>query len=365
MNSTSLTCLIIRPDRVGDVIISTACLRPLKERYPEIKLIYAARENLQVLFEQHAVLERFIPLPKDLSENPERQNQVRREFAACAADIVVHLNPDSTCQRLCREVGIAVRAGYLGDAANKSNDATFQDSTLTASCVDNRSEGKMHEVEYGLELFKLAGLPCEIKGFLQAEVGLSDRWEDTLLGKLASTILTVRTSGNGDGYPPFVVLNPTAHSTSVRWPAARFAELATRLEVPVVIVGESSIDPSILEMRAIFQRRKHDRYLDLSGKTNLAELGVLLRHARLLITRDTGPSHLAAAVGCPTIQLFGRLEPAYGPTRWRALGDPGKIKVIEGNAGQKRFWETRRHFWKRGFDVISVEQVAAVVNTML
>ena len=87
-------------------------------------------------------------------------------------------------------------------------------------------------------------------------------------------------------------------------------------------------------------------FVDLAGKTNLAELGWLLRHARLLISRNTGTAHLASAVGCPLVELFGRLEGIYGPTRWRALG--GKTRRVTAAADlRQRHGEAKQAFWQR------------------
>ncbi len=77
-----------------------------------------------------------------------------------------------------------------------------------------------------------------------------------------------------------------------RWPAERFAELAARLPVPAVAVGGPG-DPAI------------PGALDLRGRTTLRELAALARRAALCVGNDTGPTHLAAALGVPTLAVFG------------------------------------------------------------
>ncbi|MEI6161190.1 MAG: glycosyltransferase family 9 protein [Roseococcus sp.] len=85
-----------------------------------------------------------------------------------------------------------------------------------------------------------------------------------------------------------------------RWPAAKFGELAAELGRPVVICGgpaEASIAQEILALAP--------QALDLTGKTDLRQLAAVARRAALAIGNDSGPTHLAAAAGCPTLALFG------------------------------------------------------------
>lgn len=77
-----------------------------------------------------------------------------------------------------------------------------------------------------------------------------------------------------------------------RWPAERFAAVAARLDMPAVVAGGPG-DPAI------------PGALDLRGRTTLRELAALARRASLCIGNDTGPTHLAAALGVPTLAVFG------------------------------------------------------------
>ena len=103
-------------------------------------------------------------------------------------------------------------------------------------------------------------------------------------------------------------------------------------------------------------------HLNLAGQTDLAELGWLLNRARVLVTRTTGPSHLAAAVDCPQVVLFGRTEPIYSPTRWRPLTE--KAVIIAKSTPRKR-WESADKYWQRCFAAISVDEVQEAVRQAL
>ena len=124
-----------------------------------------------------------------------------------------------------------------------------------------------------------------------------------------------------------------------------------------MLTGDSADDPSALEVASCFPAA-----VNLAGRTTLAELAWLLRGARLLVSRDTGASHVAAAVECPQVTLFGRLEPTYGATRWRPLAPAARCAVVETPVSPRRWWETTRRHWRRGFEAITVEMVLAAAR---
>jgi ADP-heptose:LPS heptosyltransferase len=96
----------------------------------------------------------------------------------------------------------------------------------------------------------------------------------------------------------FALLVPgaSAERPGKRWPVERFAELAARIGLPAVVVGgrtEAALAAAL------------PGALDLTARTSLVELAAVARRAALCVGNDTGPTHLAAAVGTPTVAIFG------------------------------------------------------------
>jgi ADP-heptose:LPS heptosyltransferase len=85
-----------------------------------------------------------------------------------------------------------------------------------------------------------------------------------------------------------------------RWPAERFGALAAGLDVPAVILGGPAEAALATTIRAAAPGT-----IDLIGRTSFAEIGALARRAAFAVGNDTGPTHLLAACGCPTLALFG------------------------------------------------------------
>ena len=114
------------------------------------------------------------------------------------------------------------------------------------------------------------------------------------------------------------VVNPNAGDMALerRWPAEQFAELLVHLtaQVPanVVLVGSSAERGRVQAVLDLSETGS--RVVNLVGRCDVAELVALLAHADVVVTNDSGPMHLAAAVGTSTVALFGPETPVlYGP----------------------------------------------------
>src|SRR5690606_23171405 len=109
----------------------------------------------------------------------------------------------------------------------------------------------------------------------------------------------------GDG--PVVALHPGAdHFPAKRWPVDRFALLADRLAerygARVVLVGGPGDVPLAAAIRERVQRAP---LLDLTGRLALLETAAVLERVDLMVGNDSGPLHMAVAVGTPVVALFG------------------------------------------------------------
>ena len=348
------TLLLCRPDRVGDVIIATACLAPIRAQRPGQRLVFAAREVMRPLLEGHPLLDGFVALPNAV---PGHTRTVRRSLAEAFrhwdADCFVQFHPDALCQSAAALAAIPRRVGY--------RHGFLLDRTLTDRLPDRRASGVKHEAEHNFDLLALLGVHAPVSGGnsgpLRPSVHLQESWRRSLQVRLAA-------AGWDDfgakGGGPYAVVNPAAFAHDLRWPAENFAWIVRELLNSgrcerVVVVADHVNDPSVHRIRRVLGPTPG--MVDLSGATNLAELGWLLRFARVLVSRNTGTTHLAAAVGCPTVELFGRLEARYGPARWRALGE--NVEVIACPPGRRRWNESRRQFWQRSHAAIPREDVLA------
>lgn len=132
-----------------------------------------------------------------------------------------------------------------------------------------------------------------------------------------AALLGERGIAPGTGY---CVLNPNAGSLSLerRWPPPSFAELATRLSqhdgLAVVLIGSRGEAAYTEQVRALAAEAIGAPVVQLAGLLSPSELAALLARALAVVSNDSGPMHLAAALGAPTIGLFGPETPVmYAP----------------------------------------------------
>ena len=160
----------------------------------------------------------------------------------------------------------------------------------------NPERDAMHTVERQREQLEMAG----IRRFPPPEMG----WLDADL--------------SGFALPPrFALVVPGASPgrPGKRWPAERFGELAAGLGLPAAVVG----GPAEAPLAAAVKRGAPDA-IDLTGRTDFAALGALGHRAAFAVGNDTGPIHLFAAAGCPTLALFGPdSDPALCAPRGRRV----------------------------------------------
>jgi len=124
---------------------------------------------------------------------------------------------------------------------------------------------------------------------------------------------------------PLIVLHPFSSRESKNWGVARFAELAERIvtayDAAVIITGSAADRPQALKIAEQCPRM----VFVLAGTVSIGELACLLKRSTLLVGVDTGAIHIAAAVGTPTITIFGPSDPLV----WKPPGDSHEIVSAE------------------------------------
>ncbi len=112
----------------------------------------------------------------------------------------------------------------------------------------------------------------------------------------------------------YVVFAPGAEfGPAKRWPARHFAELAARLDVPVVLLGSGKEAALCDEIAAPVNAAQVGKCLNLAGKTSLPQALALIAASRSTVSNDSGLMHVAAALGVPQVAIFGSSSPLHTP----------------------------------------------------
>ena len=162
----------------------------------------------------------------------------------------------------------------------------------------SQEPSEIHLVDYYLKIAEAAGAKAG-----KVEFGLP---EDAGAAETVKKLL----KSHGVSLDKYFVIIPGAAKPEKIWPLERFAQLAdkmsTRFGISIVTTGSSGEREYIEKLRAAAK----SNIVNLAGQTSLKELIALLKGAMLVVSNDTGPGHIAAALGVPIVMIFGPTNPA-------------------------------------------------------
>ena len=281
--------LIIKPSSLGDIVHSMPTVAALRQRFPSARITWLVKREWAAVLEGNPHLDEVLAL--DLS--PKGWLAAIRAVRAGRFDTVVDLQGLLRSAVLGWISGAPVRIGFTN---GREGSPWFYTERVPVPSPS------MHAVDRYLLTAKYLGAdPGEVK---PSEFSLP---HDAQAQARVEVLLAAAGVHAG---ATLVAMNPSARWNTKRWPLDSFAAVGDRLQqdgtARVVLIGgrdERHVGKQVL-------RAMRTAPIDLMGQTTLKELIALLRRARLLVTNDSGPMHLAAAVGTPVIALFGPTDPA-------------------------------------------------------
>ncbi len=299
--------LVLAPNWLGDAVMASALLSRLAAardgggRRPEIVL--AVRDAWRPLFEQDPRLTGLVTVERNgRHAGLVGLARLGRDLRSVQADAVV-LGPPSLRAGVAAALArVPVRVGYRGDGR----------SLLLTHPVDRPRRGDRHHAD---ELRDLGDVALAALG-----LGADPAADESTPGLLPG----IRAHAGSGGLPPVWVFAPgTTYGEAKVWPRERAVEFAARAVqdrgVRLVLLGDGGAAPlaaSLAEGRAAGPTGPGVE--DLTGRTTVAEAAAVLAGADAFVGNDSGLMHLAAAIGVPTVGLFGSTNPAWTAPRGRA-----------------------------------------------
>ncbi len=293
--------LMVRTDRMGDLLMTLPAVRCVREELPQAELTLLLQRGMRDLLEGHPDLDRI------LEWNPDEGKPWGASFRNAARlrpfrfDVAVVFNPTRLFHAAVFLAGIPVRIGYRRKWGQ----------LLTHSIPDTKGDRNLREVEYNLELIRLLGLAGR-----SPELRLPPRPETD------SEARRILQSWGLDGSRPIVALHPWTSNPSKAWPVESFGALSRRIAqrgAQPLLIGEPPPGPA-----DDWLSRFPPEAANLVGQVPLRALPGLLRRCSLLVSNDSGPVHVAAAVGTPTVVISPR---GHGRQlqRWRPWGESHRL----------------------------------------
>ncbi|MFM8978873.1 MAG: glycosyltransferase family 9 protein, partial [Planctomycetia bacterium] len=310
--------LLVRLSALGDVVHALPVLAALKFRQPGFQVDWAVDDRSAGLLQGHPGLRRVVVLPrkglagtagwlKGMGPLARFAGQLRQGDYDLALDLQGNLKS-----------GLVARLSGARCVLGAARRHTREGNHLWLSHGIDLPAGARHKVERNLALLG-AALGAEV-AWAAPDLGLAPAEQEAAAAALAQA-----------GLSPagFVALHPGSSGFGAfkRWPADRYAALARRLATraqPVVLTFGPGEEPLVEAVER--HAAGHARRVATPG---LRVLAALLSRARLVAGGDTGPLHLAAALGVPVLGIYGPKDPAvYGPYGRRPDGTAGLLPSV-------------------------------------
>ena len=288
--------LVVNVNWIGDVIFSSPVFKALKKSYPKAEITCLAVPRVREILECIPQIDHILIYDeRGKDRSPFAKLSLIGKIRRQRFDAAFVLHRSLTRALLVCLAGIPVRVGY---------DEKGRGFLLTHPL--KKVPGDLHRSDHYLRIIEAAGIRVEDRTCELHPPDEASRRAEELLREAGVT-----------PEEPFIVVNPGGNWNLKRWPKESYARLIDGLskEFKEKIIVSGSPDDVMLA-RDIAALTVHKPVM-LAGRTRLKELMALMKMARLVISADSGPLHLASSVGTAGIGIFG-------PTRPEITGPRGK-----------------------------------------
>ncbi len=321
---------IIRFDHLGDVILTTPLFRSVKKNFPHAKIILLCRKIAKEIMQEDKNLDEIICLePPWFDRNKEQNKQEFKKFIKDYKkyyDLVIELHSDPRNILFANKIG-KYTIGYgirgFGFLLNK---------------VAIYSPEKKHIIERNLDVLLAIGIS---EKNTKTEITIPAKIEKEMQKKIPKDFL--------------ICINPGTGRIEKMWDTEKWAKVADTLvsqyNATIIFTGSEKEKTLINEITKKMHTKK---YIDMSGKTTPLTSAAVIKQCALFISPDTGPLHIAKAVGTSSIGLFGPVDPKI----WGY--NEKNHKSIFKDLIENEYVETNK-----GMQAITVDNVLSKIATLI
>jgi len=347
--------LIIKPSSLGDIVLALPALSALRRNFPDARISWLVRPEFAPLLENHPHLTEVIPFDRKFLGKAWYHP---RAFAALVA-LIWRLRRSKfdavfDFQGLFRTAYLAWLSGCkrrFGMANARELAHLFYTDKVA------QDQDCIHLVDYYLKMTEAALQKTEDriqKTEDRRQISPATMWQgyskpeflipvNLAAGDSVSELLESHNIKAGE----YVVFVPGSTHSDKCWPIECFAALADRISakfnLPIIAVGTKSENSIVEEIK----RLTNVSIANFAGRTSLSQLVALLKTAKLVVSNDTGPGHIAAALGTPLVMMFSWSNPAR-------IAPYGRAECM-----------VAREPYSRGFEIKSIDAKHSVKTTTI
>jgi heptosyltransferase-2 len=290
--------LLIRSDRFGEFILTLPAIHAIREGLPKAEITLMANPYGAQLVKGSPDIDKIIEYDDSLCSSLASTFKLAAKFRKISFDAVVIFNPKREFNIIAFLAGIPIRVGY---------DRKWG-FLLNRKIQDLKHLGLKHEVEFNLDLVKLLGIESRQVVFPIA----IDKTDTDYIGDILAK--------EGLGNSALVAVHPWTSDSLKQWPIEYFIGLIKKIKketgVKIILVGGKD---EVFRADS-FIREAGGGLINLVGKISLRQLAALFKRVSFLISNDSGPVHLAAAVNTRVIAIFRSDIAGKSSRRWGPYG---------------------------------------------
>lgn len=302
--------LVVNVNWMGDVIFSSPVFAALKAQYPQAHIACLAPIRVKPILDCIDAVDHVMGYDERVEQRSLwRRWKVLRQVRREKFDAVFLLHRSYSRALFVYLAGIPIRVGY----------ATKKRTRLLTHAVALDTQA-CHRSDHYLRVLEDFGVPVVDRQTRLTVAVADERWAQKML---------VRCGLKQEA--KFVVINPGGNWDLKRWPVSSFACLLGLLmkdpSLNIVMAGA----PKDQELVEVMTRALPRQPIVLTGQTTLGQAMAVMRQATCVVSGDSGPLHLANAVGAPVVALFGPTRPEITAPR-----GPGKVTLLQHDVGCNR-----------------------------
>ncbi len=294
MKNEPKNILIVRTDRIGDLILTLPLAGLIKKQYPSSKVSFLVREYTKNLVSHHPHIDEVLVL-KELDGNVRLFDNIKlikqKKFDSC---IVVY--PRFRISLIVFFSGIKNRIG---------TGYRWYSFLFNQKVYEHRKNAEHHELEYNVNLLEKLGIKINLN---ESNVSYDLTVDDNALQNVIKTLIDEKI----DLQKQIIIIHPGSGGSSMDLPTNKFTWLVNKLDndnYQIILTGSKN------EIELCEKIKSSNKVKNLAGKFDLDELTALISKSSMFISNSTGPIHIAAALGKYTVGFYPKIV-SCSKERW-------------------------------------------------
>ncbi len=300
--------LIVRTDRIGDVVLSLPLAELVKQHFPHCKVTFLLREYTKCLAQGHPFIDSILLLKESNGKVPIKDNYrelKKYNFDSC---LIVYPTFHTAFIAFLSRIKNRIGTGYR-----------WYSFLLNRKIYEHRKYAERHELEYNINLLKAFGIDAKVTADnVKFHLNISEESKKKIKNLLIENKIDVN--------KPIIIIHPGSGGSAIDLPLTSFKELvetiSKNLDVLVIVTGLPS------EKGICDQLTFNNSIKNFAGLLSLPDLIALIDKSAIFISNSTGPIHIAAALGRPTIGFYPKIL-SCSAKRWGPYSNKGKIFTPE------------------------------------